>query len=132
MTYQWNGRFVSDSTGTCFGFPMVKGKITTILPTVIGDTNNSSVTLEYDGFYRMGQKTNMIISYSTIIDNSTIGGQGKQIGVSSGFKGNSMLTQQTIDFVINYATDTMIDGTYYSQSPRDHGTFQISRQLQIR
>lgn len=68
----------------------------------------------------------MIISY-----NSTLSGQGKQVGVSGGFRGSSLLTEQTIDFIINYSTDTLINGSYQSQNPKDSGTFHISRQLQI-
>ena len=131
MSYLWGGRFSSDASGSCFGLPMVQGKIATTLPIEIQNTNNSSAVLEYDGFYRRGQKTQMQISYAPSPDLSTIGGQGSQVGVCGSFKGGSTLTQQQIDFVINHMTETTIEGTYVSKNPGDKGEFHITRLLQI-
>lgn len=118
----WAGRFVSDSSGSCFGLPMVKGRIYTVLPMLIEDTNDCNVVLNYDGFYRSGQKSEMKISYS-----KTLEGQGRQVGVSGGFKGASTLTQQSIDFKIDNVTDKLIEGTYDSTNPGDRGTFYIKK-----
>lgn len=109
----WEGHFQSDMYKIFFGI------IRTVKGIVLLDVNAHKATLQYTGYYRMNDITEMTIDLDKLA--------GTQVGKVVGFKGRSLYSLQEVSFEITRVTHNKVEGTYISSQPTDIGRFWLKK-----